>query len=195
MEAILDLDFYFFYLINNGLSNGFFDFLLPILRNKITWIPFYIFLFWFFISKFKKIGLYIFLVAVFTVGIADYMSSSVIKKTVKRERPCNVTYPPYEVIQRIGCGGYSFTSSHAANHFALSMFLIFVLKNKYKWTKWPLFLWASMISFSQIYVGVHYPLDVLFGALLGTSIAIFTYKVMRHYFPFIVIEQNSKNLV
>ncbi len=190
MQEILELDFYFFYLINSGLTNSLFDFLLPILRFKLTWIPFYLFLIWYLVSRYKKIGLIISLAAILTVGFSDYTSSSLIKKSIERERPCNIEQPPYPVIQRIGCGGYSFTSSHATNHFALSVFLILIIGKRFQWIKWPLLIWASTISFSQIYVGVHFPLDIFGGALLGTFIAFFAYKIVTHYFPEIELRKN-----
>lgn len=106
---------------------------------------------------------------VLTVGTADGVSSHLIKKNVKRIRPCN-TEELY-TIPRVRCGsGYSFTSSHAANHFGLSVFLILAVAKR-RSVKVLLLFWAFMVSFSQIYVGVHYPLDVIAGGILGAFIA------------------------
>ena len=105
-------------------------------------------------------------------GIADLTSSRLVKKSFQRLRPCNEIGLENSLNERIGCGkSYSFTSSHATNHFALSMFLILLLGTRFKWIKIPLFLWAVSIAFAQVYVGVHYPSDVLAGALLGSLLA------------------------
>jgi undecaprenyl-diphosphatase len=64
-------------------------------------------------------------------------------------------------------GGFSFTSSHAANHFGLAMFLFMSLIPLFKKYTWLFFIWAGIISYAQVYVGVHYPLDVLAGAMIG----------------------------
>jgi undecaprenyl-diphosphatase len=75
-------------------------------------------------------------------------------------------------------GGYSFTSSHATNHFGLAMFISQTLKPIINKFRWPLFLWAGSIAYGQVYVGVHYPLDVVVGSLLGCAIG---YMVSSFY--------------
>lgn len=168
MTEILQLDQSLFFFINDGLQNSFFDAVLPWLRNKYFWIPLYVFLFFFLFLNFKKKGLILILGLIFSVGIADITSSHFIKKSVKRVRPCNDFEINEEVRTLVRCGGgYSFTSSHAANHFAIATFLILTLGQVFRRIKLPLFFWALFISFAQIYVGVHYPLDILCGAILG----------------------------
>ena len=89
-------------------------------------------------------------------------------------RPCNDIIFQDTVELRVDCGGgYSFTSSHATNHFALAMFIIFTLGKKNRWIRWGLILWAGSIAYAQVYVGVHYPLDVFIGSLLGILIGTF----------------------
>ena len=113
-----------------------------------------------------------------TVGLADIMSSKVLKKNVERLRPCQNTEVRAEARLLVGCGhSYSFTSSHAANHFALATFLALTLGRAYRRMRLPLLLWAASIAYGQVYVGVHYPLDVLFGALTGILIAYIMAKV------------------
>ena len=78
---------------------------------------------------------------------------------------------------RVHCGGgYSFTSSHATNHFALATFLVIILGPFFKWIRIPIFLWAASIAFGQVYVGVHYPLDVLAGSIVGILLGILMTK-------------------
>lgn len=172
METLLALDQQILFFINDTLSNGFFDAILPTWREKTTWIPIYILMVAGLVWKYKKFGIILFLATVSVVGIGDLTSSRLVKKSFQRLRPCNEVGLEKTLNARIGCGrSYSFTSSHATNHFALSIFLILLLGNRFKWIRWPLFLWAVSIAFAQVYVGVHYPSDVFAGALLGSILA------------------------
>lgn len=173
MEAILELDQTIFFLINNDGHNAFLDAIMPYWRNKYTWIPFYLALAAFVIYKFKTKGLYLVLALALTVGIADTISSKVIKKSVQRLRPCNDTQINQQVKLLVRCGGgYSFTSSHATNHFAVALFLIGTLGRIFRRMKWPLLFWAATIALGQVYVGVHYPFDILVGGTIGSLIGI-----------------------
>jgi undecaprenyl-diphosphatase len=159
------------------MSNTVFDFYLPVLRNKLFWIPVYVFIISFLFFRYKKAAWLLLLFLILTLGAADIISSHLIKKNVERIRPCNVEQ--LHTIPRVSCGsGYSFTSSHAANHFALSVFLILSVARR-RSVKGILFFWAFIVSFSQVYVGVHYPLDVIMGALLGTFIAFVFYYLYK----------------
>ena len=173
MEAILELDQTIFFLINNDGHNAFLDAIMPYWRDKYTWIPFYLALAAFVIYKFKTKGLYLILALALTVGIADTISSKVIKKSVQRLRPCNDTQINQQVKLLVRCGGgYSFTSSHATNHFAVALFLIGSLGRIFRRIKWPLLFWAATIALGQVYVGVHYPFDILVGGTIGSLIGI-----------------------
>ena len=162
LNIFLDLDLALFEWINSDLSNALFDYYLPILRNKFIWVPVYIFIILYILFNFtRKEALRIILVTIMVVGLADMVSSHLIKKNIKRTRPCNTE--EIVVIERVECGsGYSFTSSHAANHFGLSIFLILVIARKKRVIILLFLLWAMLVSFSQVYVGVHYPIDVIF---------------------------------
>ncbi|MFC7523403.1 phosphatase PAP2 family protein [Parapedobacter sp. GCM10030251] len=173
-----------FLAINQGLSNVFFDWLMPVLRNPYTWAPLYLFIIVFCIRNYRNKGILIVLFILITFGIADALSSSVIKKSVKRIRPCNDIEFKEEVAVRVRCGsGYSFTSSHATNHFAISMVLIMVFYRRWKPILWLALLWATLVSIAQVYVGVHYPLDIIGGALLGSAIGYLTGLVFRMTVP------------
>src|SRR5690606_8328630 len=173
-----------FLAINQGLSNVFFDWLMPVLRNPYTWAPLYLFIIVFCIRNYRNKGILIVLFILITFGIADALSSSVIKKSVKRIRPCNDIEFKEEVAVRVRCGsGYSFTSSHATNHFAISTVLIMVFYRRWKPILWLALLWATLVSIAQVYVGVHYPLDIIGGALLGSAIGYLTGLVFRMTVP------------
>ncbi|MCB0661916.1 MAG: phosphatase PAP2 family protein [Saprospiraceae bacterium] len=184
MESILQLDQALFQFVHVDLSNGFFDFLLPIWRNKLTWLPFYVALLAFLLYKYKMQGLYIVLLTITTASLCDYTSSSILKPAFDRTRPCNTVSLQQIIIPRVDCGsGKSFPSSHATNHFGIAVFLILVFgKMKTRW-KVMLLFWAGLIAFAQVYVGVHFPLDVLGGSLLGTLLAFFVYVFSKKLFP------------
>lgn len=178
LEALIEWDKTLFGFINGVWQNELFDWLLPYWRNKTTWIPLYLILL-FIIGKNRGLKtIWILLIIGLTIALADQISSEWIKKTVERLRPCNEPNLA-NVRVLVSCGsGFSFTSSHATNHFAVAMqlFLLFRLD----WEKGyfvALFLWAGLIAYGQVYVGVHYPLDVLMGAILGCLIALIVYQL------------------
>ena len=174
MIDLLQFDQYLFQMINSQWTNSWLDTLMPLLRNKYVWLPFYTFIISFVLINFEKKGLFFLLFGILTITISDTMSSQVIKKSIKRVRPCNDILVKDTVELRVHCGGgYSFTSSHAANHFALALFIIFTLGKYRRWIPWVLILWAGSIGYAQIYVGVHYPFDVIIGSLLGIFIGTF----------------------
>ncbi len=170
LESLLQFDQTLFQLINGEWHNEFLDNIMPYWRDKKSWIPFYVILIGFSLIKLKKQGLFLVLGAVLTIGVCDHLSSQVIKKNVERLRPCKdeKLKTTIEVRTLIRCGsGYSFTSSHATNHFGIATFLIFAFAGIVGATRYLLWLWAGTISYGQVYVGVHYPLDVIAGGILG----------------------------
>jgi membrane-associated phospholipid phosphatase len=171
METFLQLDQSLFDLLNGQWRANWLDAIMPIWREKKTWIPLYLALAALSIYRFKLKGLYLILALGLAVGLADTISSKVIKPAVHRLRPCNDPALKEEVKLLVHCGsGYSFTSSHASNHFAVAAFLSLTLGFFYRWMRWPLHLWAASIAWGQVYVGVHYPFDVICGAFLGLLI-------------------------
>lgn len=183
-DQILQLDRHLFYLVNHDMSNRFFDVLAPVLRNPLVWIPLYVFIFVFCIYRYKKTGVYIILLLALTFGIADRCSAGLIKNMVKRVRPCNDPAMAKTIIARVPCGsGYSFPSSHASNHFAIACFLSLVFYSRYKWVWWAGLIWAAAVSFSQVYVGVHYPIDVTCGALFGLLVGYLVYLLFKKLQP------------
>ena len=171
IEQLISIDHLLFEWINQEATNPFLDMLMPYWRAKTFWIPFYILLLIWIGVQFRVQVIYFIFGVALTIGIADTMSSKVIKPNMERLRPCNNQLLKKEVHLLVRCGsGYSFTSSHATNHFALALFLIFTLGSIYPLIKWPLLFWAGSIAYGQVYVGVHFPFDVICGALLGSLI-------------------------
>lgn len=173
METILQLDHSLFQWINQDLSNTLFDSLMPVIRNKKTWIPFYILGATLLIWKQKKKGLLIILTVIVAVVLSDAVSSHLFKPYFHRIRPCNLpefTNQMNLVLAKCS-GAYSFPSSHAANHFAIAITLSLFFIPRNKTLSFILILWASLICFAQIYVGVHFPSDVIGGMLIGVLLA------------------------
>jgi membrane-associated phospholipid phosphatase len=171
LDWLLHLDYRLFTLINSDWTNSLFDFACPLLRNRYFWLPLYVFLFSFFIINFKRKGWLIIVFMIVSVACADQISSHVLKPAVKRIRPCNQEILAGKVRMLINCSNsYSFPSSHASNHFAAAFFLIVLFATKRKWLMILLILWASAISYSQVYVGLHFPVDILAGAVIGSLI-------------------------
>ena len=185
MEA-LDKELFIF--INQTIQNGFFDFLMPYLREKLTWVPFYLLLGVLLIWKYGMKGLWVIIFTVIAFGLCDFISSSIVKPYFDRLRPCNDPVFSEQVRLLITCGpGKSFTSSHATNHMGMAVFIILIFYKRYKWILPVALLWALSVGFAQIYVGVHYPADILGGALLGSIIAFLVfllYKKISHRFAF-----------
>lgn len=168
---LLQLDRQVFYFINHTLTNPLFDGLMPWLRNPRFWIPVYVFIIVFSIWKFKKYGVWLVVLLAVTVGVADFSSATLIKNQIKRLRPCRDEALAQTITSRVSCGtGYSFPSTHATDHFAMSVFLGVVYGRKWRWVWLWVLLWALLVCVAQVYVGVHYPIDVTAGALFGTFI-------------------------
>jgi len=180
LDTLIHIDHVIFDFINQGLSNSIFDFIMPIIRNKKTWIPFYIFLAYFLIKNKKKEGLLIILFSILCVGLADGISSHLLKPYFERIRPCYLNnFADHVNLLLDRCSGaYSLPSSHAANHFALAIFLAFIFRSTHQYLSYVFIFWASSICFAQVYVGVHFPFDVFLGAIIGATIAVFVFFIL-----------------
>ncbi len=177
MESLLHLDENLYILINSGLSNPMFDGVLIPFRHKMFWIPLYLGIICFILLNYGRFAWLTLIALILTVAISDTISSKVIKKSVKRTRPCHQEH--LQPVERVHCSnGFSFTSSHATNHYALGSFL-FLLLFMTKW-RWAFLVWAGVIGFAQIYVGVHYPSDVIIGSLTGCIIGYIVFKIYKN---------------
>lgn len=176
------LDISLFNFINQGLSSDVLDYILVPIRYEKLWIPFYLFILAFLIFNLHKYRLFSIVFILATIGSADIVSSHIIKPLIERPRPCHQNSGMENVKLRVRCGsGFSFTSSHATNHFATATILFLVFGGRRKKWMYLLFLWAAAISFAQVYVGVHYPIDIFCGSLLGMSIGFLGYILYEKY--------------
>ena len=174
MDKVIIWDRSAFETINSGTANSFFDWLMPNLRTPLFWLPVYAFFIAFMIYNYKIKGLYMVLGALATFIISDQLSAHFLKFVFARDRPCRDPYLIDHVRMLVTCGpGYSMPSSHATNHFAISLYLISLFKGKIKWISLICITWAASVCYAQVYVGVHFPMDVIFGGILGSLIGAF----------------------
>lgn len=189
IEKIIEIDKNLFYFINVTLSNQVTDFIMPIITNGRLWAPVYVALFIYLIFfyhindaeyknrvnkenyfkeifKYNRLGISIAVILGLSAILADQISANLIKDIVGRLRPCKELE---NINLLINCGsGKSFPSAHATNNFAAAVTLIYFFK-KYKYIFLTI---AVLVALSRVFVGVHYPLDITAGAILGTSISL-----------------------
>jgi undecaprenyl-diphosphatase len=180
-RTLVDFDTYLFGIVNQKASNSFFDSIMPFVRQPLFWLPLYLFIILFAIYNFpKKAAIWIGSLLL-TVAITDSVSSHIFKPFFGRLRPCNnpeLVDSIHLLVDHCGQNG-SFTSSHATNHFGIAVFIFITLEKVWGKFNYLFILWAAVISFAQVYVGVHFPFDVIGGALLGSGIGYLTASAFK----------------
>jgi undecaprenyl-diphosphatase len=187
LQTLKQWDQWLFIQINNQQSNSFFDSVMPYIRNSFYWAPVYLFLLLFVTINFKGRGWWWVLFFLCTVSLTDIASSQILKVVFERLRPCQDP----DFLQNVRLlvnrcsGGYSFTSSHAANHFGMATYFFISFRKYFKSWTWLAFLWAGIVAYAQVYVGVHYPFDVLGGAFVGVFFGLITGSFFNKKFGFV----------
>jgi len=182
MEELIQLDQDIF-LYLNGLGTTTFDGFWMFITGKWNSIPLYVLLVY---LLYKKTGIKATLITVFVVGLmiggTDQLANLFKKVLFLRPRPCHeeVVYEAMRLVKSYCGGKYGYFSAHAASSMALAVFLGKILKPHIKYLGSSLLTWAVIVGYSRIYIGVHYPGDVLTGMLFGVIIALLMYKLQQY---------------
>lgn len=174
LNFFYSIDLFIFYFINNTLSNPVFDRFFPYLTEVTNWYLVYIIFFLILFIKGGRAGKIAALSAILLITFSDQLSSFVLKDLYARIRPCRIL-PHVNILA--GCtSSYSSPSSHAVNNFAIAVLFYKI----YPSLKWVLLGIAVTVSISRVYVGVHYPSDIILGAMIGYIFGfIFSWLVLR----------------
>ncbi|MBN2349236.1 MAG: phosphatase PAP2 family protein [Bacteroidales bacterium] len=187
LQFLNDIDTRLF-LFLNGFHSPFWDTVMWWISGKIQWLPLYLVLIGWMIYRYKWKTLYILLFVIVLITLSDQGSVKLFKDVFQRLRPCHTPeIQQFVHIVNNKCGGsYGFISSHAANSFALAMFTTQLFKNKIY--TYFIFSWALIVSYSRIYLGVHYPGDILGGAAWGICCGL----VVFYLYTYIVKKTGQK---
>lgn len=167
---LLQLDRELFVWIHAKAANPGMDWLFKALRDALTWIPLYLFVLVWIIRKQKRYAWQFVLFTLIGFAITDYTSASLLKPLFGRLRPC--FDPSLDAVIRtvVTCGGkYGMPSTHASNHFGMASFWFFAIRMMGGARWYWLWIWAFLIGYAQVYVGKHFPGDILVGAVLGMT--------------------------
>lgn len=147
-----------------------------LVTGKWIWIPLYLFILGWLIRDYRWKALVLLAFIVLLITLSDQSSVQLFKQVFQRLRPCHDPRIADLVHTVHGkCGGkYGFVSSHAANSFAIAVFSLLLIRNRYYTLS--IIIWASLVSYSRVYLGVHFPGDIIGGAILGMFVGFIVYK-------------------
>lgn len=168
----------------NGFHSTFWDYFMTIYSSRFVWVPFYASFVYVMFRNFPwKVNVTCLIVITLIILICDQTASGLLKPMVMRMRPSNLDNPISPLVHvSFGYRGgrYGFPSSHAANAWSMAFFATYLVKR----TKLTVFLalWAFVMCYSRIYLGVHYPGDLLVGTLIGFATATVSYYAFKFFF-------------
>lgn len=181
LESLKELDIQLF-LFLNGLHSDFFDTIMWLASSKFIWVPLYAWFLWLLYKKHRKDFWIVVLTVILMIIISDQLCN-LSKNGIMRLRPSNDPGLMHKVhiLKEYRGGPYGFYSGHASNAFAVAIFVILALKSRHKYILPVGLAFALLVSYSRIYLGVHYPLDILTGVVMGSLIAWLMYKAMTTF--------------
>jgi undecaprenyl-diphosphatase len=172
----------------NGTHNVFWDAVMWFATGTFTWLPFYLLLSFLLIWKYKKDAILMILLIALLITISDQLASGIFKPFFERLRPSHspLLAGKLHLVNDYRGGKFGFISSHAANVFSLAFYLTLVAKEKLKWTPFVLIPWAIFVSLSRVYLGVHYPTDIIVPVILSIPIAWIVARIYKTYNPILI---------
>ena len=177
MEIFYSIDLAVFYFFNHTISTGFLDKFFAIITNVNNWYIAYLILLGILIFKGGKLGKFAALGVILLIVVTDQTGYRLLKELFQRPRPCNVLP---DVLTPLGCtGSFSFPSNHALNNFAVAAFFSKIYPNY----TWVLYIVATLVAISRVYLGLHYPSDIIAGAAIG--------MIFGYLFALAVLKVNS----
>ncbi len=175
IEFLKNIDTQLF-LFLNGIHSPFGDFVMFWLSHKYIWVPLYAFLFYLLYRYYGKKAFILLVLVALLITISDQVSVHLFKNVFQRLRPCHEPSLEGMVYTLNRCGGkFGFISSHASNSFALATFMALLLWKHIKPMAIIMLVWAALVSYSRVYLGVHYPGDILVGGMVGATEAFFVF--------------------
>ncbi|OYT17302.1 MAG: phosphatase PAP2 family protein [Bacteroidetes bacterium 4572_77] len=177
MEQLIQIDQSLF-LFLNSLHASWLDSLMWWLSDKLIWMPLYLLILGLIIKNYGWKAITILFFVALLIAASDQISVW-IKFSIQRARPTHTEglKESIHTLNNYFGGAYGFVSSHAANSFALASFTSFFLQTHYKYYGIMAFVWAFLVSYSRIYLGVHFPGDIIGGAVLGIFLSLVVYKL------------------
>lgn len=167
----------------NGFHNAYWDYFMMMFSSRFVWAPFYVSFVYVMFRNYPPKDVAKCLIAIVAIILlSDQTASTLLKPMVERMRPSNMDNPiapMVHVVSNYRGGRYGFPSSHAANAWGMAFFATYLVRNRKLSTF--LMLWAAMMAYSRIYMGVHYPGDLFVGLLIGWGFATLCYWLMHHY--------------
>ncbi len=180
LDFLVDIDTKLF-LFFNGLHNHFFDYFMMAFTGRFNWIPMYVVIFFMIYLRFNWRVASVYVVATgLAILMTDQLCATVIRPVVERLRPANIENPLSEfvhIFRGYRGGTYGFPSCHAANSFCLAILLSLLISERR--FSIVIFTWAFFHSYSRLYLGVHYPGDLIVGAILGGSVSLLFYVLLK----------------
>lgn len=180
LQGLIDVDTDIF-LFFNGMHCTYFDYFMSAYSGKLIWIPMYAALLYVMLRNFSwKVTLFCLIGVALTTTFADQVCATLIRPYVERLRPANLDNPLSAMVHIVNGyrgGSYGFPSCHAANTFGLAFFISFVFRKR--WLTFYMMAWALLTCYSRVYLGVHYPGDLLVGAIVGMIGAYLMYRLFK----------------